>query len=240
MLEFSSNDAVAGWSLRHLFHNRASMGINSPPHQPLSFFFFFSSLNHFSLLVLGNFHSFPRMFPFLSWCLFVLSLAKLLPCRSDRLACYLLLGSSIPPPLSQKTDALLCPFGTPRNAFSFHHQCKKMARYGRNIQRSEHLAALAALPAAVYPLVLGLLKIAFPAHYRKARTAVRTRAPSQRLPLGQYSASGLICRREAVCLFSMYSYYTSKSAVNTHLCNECLCVKTPRLHGKRGSLCTYE
>ena len=44
-------------------------------------------------------------------------------------------------------------------------------------------------------------------------------------------------RGMAVCLFSMYSYYTSKLTVST-LHNECLCVKMPSLHGKGCSICT--
>lgn len=45
-------------------------------------------------------------------------------------------------------------------------------------------------------------------------------------------------RGTAVCLFSMYSYYTSKLTVNIHLHNECLSVKMPSLHGKGCSICT--
>lgn len=86
--------------------------------------------------------------------------------------------------------------------FHFTINAEKTVRDGRNIQRTEHLTTLAALPTAMYPLVLGLLKTAFPAHSRKAHTAVRMRIPSWRLPLGQYSAPRLICRREArLCVY---------------------------------------
>nr|XP_021143620.1 spermatogenesis-associated protein 2 isoform X4 [Columba livia] len=103
-------------------------------------------------------------------------------------------------PSSFVSDALLCLFGTSRNAFSFQYQCKEMAGDGRNTERAEPLAAL---PAAPCPLVLGLFKPAFPARSRKAREAA---TPSQRLLLGRRLASGLTCGRGlAVRLFSSMS-----------------------------------
>lgn len=57
-----------------------------------------------------------------------------------------------------------------------------MARDGRNTQRTEHLTALA---VAVYPLVLGSLKTAFPAHRGRACAVVWIGVPSQGLPLRQ-------------------------------------------------------
>lgn len=112
-----------------------------------------------------------------------------------------------------------------------------MARDGRNTQRTEHLTAL-----AVYPLVLGSLKTAFPAHCGEAHAAVQVRVPSQGLPLRAVLRVRVDMWKggTAACLFSAYGDYTSKLAVNTHLHNEYLCVKSHSLHGKGCSICTYK
>lgn len=110
-----------------------------------------------------------------------------------------------------------------------------MARDGRNTQRTEQLTAL-----AVYPLALGSLKTAFPAHCGKAHAAVQVRVPSQ--GLWAVLRVRVVMRKGgmAACLFSAYGDYTSKLAVNTHLHNEYLCVKSHSLHGKGCSICTYK
>lgn len=190
-------------------HSRASMGINSPSHQSVCFFFFFplwiilvswywgtsTVFPGYSLspvdVCLSYFYLSYFLTDLISWLAFCCwAAASLLLCLRKQMLCH------VP----------LVPQGM---LFHFTINAKKMARDGRNIQRTEHLETLAALPAAVYPPVLGLLKTAFPAHYRKARTAVRMRVPSQRLLLEQYSASGLICRREAwLCVYFPYTVIT--------------------------------
>lgn len=149
-----------------------------------------------------------------------------------------MLGSSILLPLSLKTDALPCPFGK-----EYFFILPSMQKKWPEVEETyRELATLAAPPAAMYPLVLGHLKTAFPARYRKAHTAVRMRAPSQRLPLGQVFSIRVDMQKRgmAVCLFSMYSYYTSKLTVNMHLHNERFCVEMPSLHGKCCGICTYK
>lgn len=152
-----------------------------------------------------------------SWCLVVLSLPKSLSYRS------------------QKADAVLCPFGTPRNAFSFHHQGKIMDRNEGNTQRDKHLAALS---MALYPLVLGLLKPTFPAHYHWAHAAAEMKGPSEACCWGVFGVR-VDAQKRAMSgyLFCMRNCDTSKLTVNPRLHNECFYVQMLSWHEKGCGAC---
>lgn len=146
--------------------------------------------------------------------MFVVSSFKLLPYRSGQLACYLLWAAASLLLCLRKQMLSSVSLVLPETPFHFTINAKKMARDRRNIQRTEHLAAL---PAALYPLlVLGLLKPAFPARSRKARYCSEAESSQPEIAAGTVFGIWVDLQKRglAACLFSRYSYYSSKLTVN--------------------------